>query len=79
MITSYTYYAPHNFPKSSITRAMPSRLPKMVKAMQREKTIYLQGFMILGYAEIMSTLVYYGLIDPHHQLKDDQPRKIIME
>ena len=51
----------------------------MVKAMQREKTIYLQGFMILGYADIMSTLVYYGLIDPHHQLKDDQPRKIIME
>ena len=27
---------------------MPSRLLRMVKAMQREKTIYLQGFTILG-------------------------------
>jgi hypothetical protein len=42
---------------------MPSRLSKTAKAMQREKTIYLQGFTILGIQIFPSVNLPFGLID----------------
>ena len=42
---------------------MPSPLPKMAKAMQREKTIYLQGFTILCIQIFPWVNLPFGLID----------------